>query len=179
MNFQAASVTVSLAILAGCASNQAPDVAGRIRDQLRTADLRSVTVSQDRTKGVVTLGGSVRQDADKGRAEQIAGSLAAGQVVADQIAVLPPGYESTARSVDSSLDKGIEANLDAALLQANVKGLHHSTTNGVVTLTGSLDSPASRAEAARVAAGVPNVQQVVNEIDVKNWHATSTPPGRE
>jgi osmotically-inducible protein OsmY len=179
MNAKPILIAGALAGLIACASNQAPEVSGRIREQLRTADLRSVTVSQDRTKGVVTLGGSVRQDADKGRAEQIAGLIAAGQVVADQIAVLPPGYEATVRSVDSSLDKGIEANLDAALLQANVKGLHHSTTNGVVTLTGNLDSPVARAEAARVAAGVPNVQQVVNEIDVRNWHATSTPPGRE
>lgn len=138
-----------------------------------------MSVSQDRTKGVVTLGGSVKQDADKARAEQIAGPLAGGQVVADQIAVLPPGYESTARSVDSSLDKGIEANLDAALTQANMKTVHHSTKNGVVTLTGNLDSPGARADAARVAAGVPNVQQVVNEIDVKNWHATTTPPARQ
>jgi hypothetical protein len=31
-----------------------------------------------------------------------------------------------------------------------------------------------RASAERVAAGVPNVRQVVNEIDVKNQRATSS-----
>src|SRR5579871_1391560 len=86
--------------LVGCAENRAPDVAGRIRDSLKQAGLNDVTVSQDRDKGVVTLGGNVNQDADKARAEQIAGPLASGQVVADQIAVLPAGNESAVKSID-------------------------------------------------------------------------------
>jgi hyperosmotically inducible periplasmic protein len=145
---------------------------------LKQAGLNAVTVSQDRNKGVVTLGGSVQQAPDKTRAEQIAQPIAQGQVVADEIAVIPNGYQSQARSVDSDLDRGIQANLDAALTQANIKGVSHTTKNGVVTLTGDLDTPQLRQNAERVAAGVPNVQQVVNEIDVKNQRATSTAPGQ-
>src|SRR5262249_20488721 len=125
-----------------------------------------------------TLGGNVNQDADKARAEQIAGPLAQGQVVADQIAVLPKDNESAARSIDSDLDKGIEDNLNAALKQANIKGISHSTKNGVVTLSGNLPSQAMRTNAEKLATGVPNVHQVVNEITVKNQRATSSSADR-
>ena len=167
-------VTLAVAGLVGCASDRAPDVSANVRNSLKQAGLNDVSVSQDREKGVVTLGGSVNQDADKARAEQIAKSQAAGQVVADQIAVLPPNNASEAKSVNSDLDSGIQSNLDASLKQANLNGVHHSTKNGVVTLTGNLSTNAHRADAERIAAAVPNVKQVVNEIDVKTRRATST-----
>ena len=169
---------LAAAALIGCTANRAPDVTAQIRNSLKQAGLNSVTVSQNRDKGVVTLGGNVAQTQDKARAEQIAQPLAQGQVVADEIAVLPNGYQSQARSVDSDLDKGIQANLDAALTQANIKGVSHSTKNGVVTLTGELETPQIRQYAEKVASGVPNVQQVVNEIDVKNQPATTTSRGQ-
>lgn len=164
--------------LMGCASNPAPDVAGKIRDSLKQAGLNNITVSQGRTKGVVTLGGNVNQQADKQRAEQIAQPIAAGQVVADEIAVLPNGDQSQVKTVNSDLDKGIQDNLDAALSQANIKGVSHTTKNGVVTLKGNLETPTLRQDVERLAVGVPNVKQVVNEIDVKNQRATSSSADR-
>src|SRR3954468_6576761 len=109
---------LAVAGLVGCSSTKAPDVAANIRNSLNQAGLNDVSVTQDRDKGVVRLGGNVKQQPDKDRAEQIARSLAAGQVVADEIAVLPAGYESTAKSVNSNLDDGIESNLKAAFTQA-------------------------------------------------------------
>jgi osmotically-inducible protein OsmY len=124
---------------------------------------------------VVTLGGQVGSDSDKSQAELIAKSLAGGQVVANQIAVVPPGAESDAKAVNADLDTGIEKNLDAALivnkLQKNVK---YTVKSGVVTLTGEVNSESLRTQAEQVAASVPNVQQVVNELQVKNQKATST-----
>jgi len=38
--------------------------------------------------------------------------------------------------------------------------------NGVVTLTGEVNSESTRTGAEQVAAGVPNVQQVVNDLQV-------------
>ncbi|HUB83558.1 MAG TPA: BON domain-containing protein [Bryobacteraceae bacterium] len=167
-------MALALAGLVGCATNQAPDVAGKIRDSLKQAGLNGVTVAQNRDKGVVTLGGNVSQDADKARAGQIAQPLAAGQVVANEIAVLPDKNDTAAKTVNSDLDRGIQDNLDAALTQAQIDGVHHVTKNGVVTLTGTLPTPALRAQAEQIADGVPNVAQVVNEIDVKNQRATTS-----
>lgn len=166
-----------LAILAGCSANtsRAPSVAGSIRQALDAANLKDVTVTQDRGKGVVTLGGHVAADAAKMQAESIARSLAGPQVVANQVAVIPPGYESAARTVNASLDKGIEGNLDAALIQASLrKGIDYKVKNGVVTLSGAVPSEADRTHAQNVALGVPNVQQVVNELQVKDQKASSS-----
>lgn len=178
MHLKAVVTGLMFMALLGCSTNQAPDVSGNIRNSLKQAGLSGVTVSQDRTKAVVTLGGTVQQEADKARAQQIASSGANGQVVANEISVLPKNDRSVAKNVTSDLDKGIQANLDAALTQANIRGIHHSTKNGVVTLTGDLNSSSERASAERIAAGVPNVQQVVNKIDVKNQKATTTSASR-
>ena len=164
-------------ILAGCSQTPAKsaDVAGNIRQSLDQAGFKDVSVSQDREKGVVTLGGHVESDGDKAQAEAIAKSIAGGQVVSDQIAVVPPGAESDARTINSDLDKGIELNLDAALIAGNMHdGVKYAVKNHVVTLTGEVDSQSKRRDAARVAGSVPNVQQVVNELQVKNQKATSS-----
>jgi len=173
MHWKVSVMILTAAALIGC-SSKAPDVAANIRNSLDQAGLKDVSVSQNRDKGVVTLEGHVTQQPERDKAEQIAKSMAGGQVVADEIAVLPAGNEGMAKDVNSDLDKGIEANLDAALRQARMKNVSHSTKNGVVTLKGDLDTPARRTEAERLAANVPNVQQVVNQIDVKHRRATTT-----
>jgi hyperosmotically inducible protein len=167
---------VAAGILAGCSHTvKPPDVASSIRTALDQAGFKKVSVNQDRDKGVVTLGGQVGADADKAQAEALAKSLAGGEVVADQIAVLPLGAESDARTMNSDLDNGIEQNLDAALIQSKLrKGVKCAVKSGVVTLTGEVDSQSKRRDVAKVAAAVPNVQQVVNELQVKNQKASSS-----
>jgi hyperosmotically inducible protein len=162
--------------LAGCTEmpTKSPDVSDGIRNSLDHARLTDVSVSQDRDKGVVTLGGHVEADGDKAQAESIATSIAGGQVVANQIAVRPRGFERDAKAVTADLDKGIEQNLDAALIQNRLHDeVKYGVTTGVVTLTGEVDSQRRRAEAEKVASSVPNVEQVVNELQVKNQKATS------
>ena len=61
------------------------------RKSLDQAGYNDVRVSQDRDKGVVTLTGNVLTESDKVQAESIAKNGAGSQVVADQIAVRPPG----------------------------------------------------------------------------------------
>jgi hyperosmotically inducible periplasmic protein len=162
--------------LAGCSNtSKSPDVSDAIRKNLDQSGLKDVSVNQDRDKGVVTLGGHVAYDADKSQAESIAKSNAGNQVVANEIAVVPPGIEHDAKAVNSDLDKGIEKNLDAALIRARLnKDVKYDVKNGVVTLTGKVNSQGRRTMAESIASKVPNVQQVVNELDVKNQKATSS-----
>jgi len=164
-------------ILAGCSATatKSPDVSGSIRTSLDQAGFKDVSVSQDRDKGVVTLGGQVASQNDKSRAESIAKSFAGTQVVADQIAVIPVGAENEAKAVNSDLDEGIEKNLDAALIQNRLhKSVKYEVKSGVVTLTGEVNSENKRTLAENVATGVPNVQQVVNDLQVKNQKASSS-----
>ena len=171
-----ATLFMAIGALVGCSTApQTPDVAGSIRQSIGQAGIKNVSVDQDRTKGVVTLGGHVLVDADKVRADQIARSLAGGQVVANQIEVTPQGLESVTKTVDEKLDKAIGSNLDAALIQSGWdKAIKHAEKNGVVTLSGNVDSQQLRADIERVAASIPNVQQVVNTLQVKDQKASST-----
>ena len=166
----------AIGTVVGCSrfSAKSPDVSDSIRKALDQAGLKDVSVSQDRDKGIVTLGGQVVSNDQKAQAESLAKSIAGAEVVADQIAVLPAGAEREAKAMNSDLDQGIEKNLDAALIQNK---MHHdvkySVKSGVVTLTGGVNSPDKRTFAEKVATGVPNVQQVVNNLQVKNQKATS------
>ena len=165
------------AVLASCSKpeTKSPEVSDSIRKSLDQAGFKDVSVSQDRDKGVVTLSGHVPATADKAQAESIAKSMSEGQVVANEVSVIPPGAESDAKAVISDVDKGIEKNLDAALIQNQMnKGIKYSVKSGVVTLTGDVNSQARRAQVAKIAAGVPNVQQVVNELQIKDQKATSS-----
>jgi hyperosmotically inducible periplasmic protein len=167
----------TIGAFSGCSntSTKSPDVAGAIRTSLDQAGLKDVGVSQDRDKGVVTLTGTTATDADKLQAESITKSIAGSQVVADQIAVRPPGDESLAKKVDSDLDKGIEKNFDAVLVSHRLDGtVKYDVKNGVVTLTGDVNSQSKRAYVENLANTVPHVKQVVNELQVKNQKATSS-----
>jgi osmotically-inducible protein OsmY len=166
--------------LAGCAttssttSPKTADVSDSIRTSLDQANLKDVSVNQDRDKGVVTLGGHVAADGDKSQAESIARSMAGNQVVSNEIAVIPPGAESEAKKVNSDLDKGIESNLDAALIKDRLhESVKYAVKNHVVTLTGEVDSQSKRVRAGEVASAVLNVEQVVNELQVKGQKASS------
>ncbi len=175
--FRIATATAVLAagLLAGCSSvPKSPAVSDNIRKSIEQAGIKGVSVTQDRDKGVVTLSGHVTSDADKASANQIAQSLATGQVVAAQVAVLPATGSGTPKTIYADLDKGIESNLDAALISGGYKtGIGHSTKNEVVILTGSVDTEDQRDQIGTIAQGVPNTQQVVNEIRTRHQKATS------
>ncbi len=176
MSFAAAAV-LFVTGLAGCSRSdtQSPAVADEIRKSLDQSGYKDVSVSQDREKGVVTLTGHVAADSDKQQVESIAKSMSVGQVVADEIQVLPAGAEHDAKAVDSDLDNGIDKNLDAALIQNRLnKDISYDVKNGVVTLKGNVNSEIRRNQAAHIASSVPNVQQVVNELQVKNQKASSS-----
>jgi hyperosmotically inducible periplasmic protein len=162
--------------LSGCSTTQkSPDVANQIRSSLDQAGLKDVDVKQDRDKGVVTLTGTTASDADKAQAESVAKSIATNDIVANEIAVRPPGQESTARDTDADFDKAIEKNFDAVLVQHRLEhSVKYDVKNGVVTLTGDVHSRAQRKGVEKLAAGVPNVKQVVNELQVKNQKASSS-----
>jgi hyperosmotically inducible periplasmic protein len=168
---------LTVGIMTGCSqtATKSPDVSDSIRKSLDQAGFKDVTVSQDRDKGIVTLGGQVASDNDKSQAESLAKSFAGAQVVANQIAVIPVGVEKEAKAVNSDLDKGIEKNLDAALIQNKMHdNVKYDVKSGVVTLTGEVNSQSKRDRAEEVATKVPNVKQVVNDLQVKNQKASSS-----
>ena len=168
---------VTVGLLAACSETapKSPDVSDSIRKSLDQAGFKDVSVTQDRDKGIVTLGGQVASEDDKSRAQSLTKSLAGAQVVANQIAVVPVGVEKEAKAVNSDLDQGIEKNLDAALIVNNMHdSVKYEVKSGVVTLNGEVNSQNNRNQAEKVATSVPNVKQVVNYLQVKNQKASSS-----
>jgi hyperosmotically inducible protein len=158
-----------------------PDVSGQIKDGLKANNLANVDVKEDRDKGVITLTGDVKSDQEKAQAEDIAKQNAGGLVIANEIGVRPEGAEGDAKKIDNNLDKAIEDNYRAALTANGLDELHISfdSKNGVITIKGNVDTPAQRSQAEKVAAKVPNVEQVVNVIEVKGAKGHRRPAAGE
>ena len=73
------------------------------------------------------------------------------------------------------MDDRIKKNLDAALIENKMHDdVKYDVKVGVVTLTGEVAAQALRGDAQRIAQAVPNVQHVVNKLDVKNQKAISS-----
>ena len=74
----------------------------------------------------------------------------------------------------SALDDGIEENFKAQLIQNKLDGVDYDSTEGVLTLKGNVKTATERERAEKLAAAVPNVKQVVNEIEISGQTATAT-----
>lgn len=172
-----AIVTLLLLIVGtGCSRHLSRDVKDNVKKSLEQAGINDVKVDQDRDTGVVTLSGQVRSEDEKARAETVAKTAARNQVVSNQIAVRPVGFESQAKEIASDLDAGIESNFHAALISNRMdKDVQCEAKNGVLTLKGEVNSQAKRDQLEKLAASIPNVKQVVNETQVKGQKATTTP----
>jgi hyperosmotically inducible protein len=157
--------------IAGCHNQPAhADEKSAVTNALNSNNLNNVSVSQDRDKGVMTLTGDVSSDDLKSQAENIAKQAAPDYTIADQIGVRPPGAEGQAKSVASNLDSGIEDNFKASIKahkNLDDQSIHASAKNGTLVLKGSVKTAQQKREAESLAKKVPNVQQVVNELEIK------------
>lgn len=157
--------------IAGCQSKTAhPDEKSAVTNSLNSSNLKDVSVSQDQEKGVMTLTGNVDTDDQKSQAAALAKQAAPDYTIADEIGVRPPGAESQAKAVDSNLDNAIEDNYKASIKahkNLDDQSIDYSAKNGTLMLKGSVKTAAQKREAEKLAKDVPNVQQVVNEIEVK------------
>jgi osmotically-inducible protein OsmY len=160
-----------LTVAIGCTSNKAstPDVKSQVTTALDNAGYKDLKVDVNHDKELVTLTGDVKTQEDKNRAEELAKTTAAGYVVSDEIGVRPEGDESSARKIDSNVDSAIEKDFKAVIIANRMEKQHirFDAKNGVLTLKGNVDNSGEREQVEKLAAGVPNVQQVVNELDVK------------
>jgi len=173
--FASAALLAGVLFVVGCKSSH-PDEKSIVTNALSINNLSSVGVSQDREKGVMTLTGTVDSQDLKNQAESLAKQAAPDYTIADEIGVRPPG-DSAAGSAASNRDSAIEDNFKAEIKEhkaLNDQSIHASAKNGTIILTGSVRTVAQKREAEKLAKGVPNVQQVVNELEVKpSKHSTA------
>ncbi len=169
--FAVSMLLVGLLAVASCSNRRADrnsykDAVSRALEQ---ADLKGVRVTEDQDKNTITLGGKLHSDEAKARAGEIARSAAPGRVIANEISVQPVGAESEAKNATANIDDGIEKDYKAALISSHLDKQHirFAASNGVLTLKGTVKSARQRQEAETLATAVPNVKQVINEIDVR------------
>ena len=157
-------------MLAGCNQNKHPDEKDAVNNALTANNLGAVKVSQDRDKAVMTLKGDLESEDKKDQAQTVAKEAAPDYVIANEIGVRPPD-NGQSKAVDSSQDDGIEDNYKAALKahqDLDGQSISYKAKNGTLVLSGSVKTPAQKSEAARLAKTIPNVKQVVNQIEVKS-----------
>ena len=161
----------ALLLCTACTSNSGDNVSYKdsVKKALEQAELTEVSVAEDRDKNTVTLEGTVHSGDAKARATDVAKATAVGRIVVNQISVQPIGAESDAKKIASNVDEAIEKNYKAALIVNGLdkQSISFEAKNGVLTLKGSVKTVKQREEAQNAAATVPNVQQVLNQIEVK------------
>ena len=164
--FATLCVLAALLLTVACSRRDNVSYKDEVKKALEQAELKDVTVSEDRDKNTITLGGTVHSDEAKAKAGDVAKASANTRIIANEISVQPVGAESAAKDVASNLDEGIEKDYKAALIASGLDKQHvrFKAKNGVLTLTGSVKNGNERQETAKLAAGIPHTQQVLNQI---------------
>jgi len=139
-----------------------------VKKALEQADYKDVTVDEDSNKNTITLGGKLHSENAKQQASEVAQSASGGRTIVNQISVEPVGVESEARKIESNTDDAIEKNYKVQLIAKGLdkQDIRFDAKNGVLTLKGSVKDVRQREVAEQVASSVPNVAQVVNQIEV-------------
>ena len=172
-----AMILSGILVLAGCQNHPLhPDERSGVANALNNNNLNSVSVSQDRDKGVMTLTGNVGSNDLRSQAESLAKQAAPDYTIADEIGVRPAG-NSQAGTVASNLDTAIEHNFKAAIKEhqnLDDQSIGYQAKNGTLVLKGSVKTVVQKKEAGDLAKEIPNVLQVVNEIKVEpKKHSTA------
>jgi hyperosmotically inducible protein len=165
-------LTVAAALsLGACSSTQSPGQ--QLDDATITASVKAklaadpevnpFNIDVDTDAGVVTLRGTVEDREAKTEAVKLARGTSGVRSVRDEIKV----GETTAgqRVDDAALVAEIEGRI-AADPDLNPFNIDVDANQGVVSLSGTVTSEASRAKAAEIARGVSGVVRVENQLKV-------------
>jgi hyperosmotically inducible protein len=169
-------LVVSMAVVA-CASTRTTKSAGeQVDDSVTTGRVKAALIADPTTKahqidvetfkGTVQLNGFVDSSASKERATEVARNTKGVTAVRNNLTV-----KTDARSAGDTVDdSAITAKVKAALAGDNRVRAHQvnvETREGVVQLTGFVDSSEAKQTAEELARSIDDVKSVDNEIDVK------------
>lgn len=166
-------------IVSGCHGGQHPDNRMAVYSALDQNDLRSVTVSQDRGAGTITLSGIVGSADRRDKAEQLAKQAAPGYQIVDRIQVQSAGLQSQIKTAaqQAQLDSAIESKYKAALAsdpKLKSQKIECYATNGTVTLRGRVRTREEWQQAEDLAKQLPDVQKVKNELRIAGGKSSNS-----
>jgi osmotically-inducible protein OsmY len=150
----------------GCSkpANQ-PDVESRVNEQLKTAKLDDkVKVDYKKDENAVHLSGKVDTAAEKARAEELAQQAVgtSGRVV-NEVAIEDVDMGKVDDRIEEQLGKMFE---DRTEWDFDGKGVTFDSKQGVVTITGHVESAAVKTKIGERARAVAGVKDVVNDLEV-------------
>jgi hyperosmotically inducible protein len=172
----AVMLVVTMAMVA-CASTRTQKSAGeQVDDSVTTGLVKSALIADPVTKahqidvevfkGTVQLNGFVDSAASKERATEVAKGTKGVHTVHNNLTV-----DTTHRSGEAVVDDGaITTKVKAALAEDSRTKAHQiniETHEGVVQLSGFVDTAEAKSTAASLAGAVEHVRSVNNQIDVK------------
>lgn len=166
------TVLTATLVLSGCRSNQHPDCRMAVYNALDKSNLRSINVAQDRGAGTLTLTGVVGSMDRRQQAETIAKQSAPGYQIADKIQIHTTGLQDDieAATQKAQLDSAIEDKFRAQLSnEPSLKSekIQYTAFHGTLTLKGTVRNSKERQQAEDLAKKVPDVQHVINELQVR------------
>jgi hyperosmotically inducible periplasmic protein len=162
------ALLVTLSTLA-CTKSHDNSYKESVQRALEQSELKGVSVAEDKDKNTITLTGKLHSEDAKQQAGQLAQAAAGTRIVANEISVQPMGLESEAKEINSNLDDAVEKNFKAALIAHGLdkQSIDYKAKNGLLRLTGNVKTTQQRQQAEQIAQAVPNVAQVLNQIEVK------------
>jgi hyperosmotically inducible protein len=176
-SFRAGIVAIALAALAACAASRTQQSTGEhIDDSIITAKVKTALIDDPATKarqievdtfrGTVQLNGFVDSADEKAAASRVAHSVDGVQNVRNNLSV---GH--TDRSAGEVVDDSVVTTKVKAALVAEpatkARDITVVTRDGIVQLSGFVDSATEKSTAAEVAQGVNGVKEVRNDLQIK------------
>ncbi|GAB2687097.1 BON domain-containing protein [Aliiglaciecola aliphaticivorans] len=140
---------------------------------LFNGNLDSFDINTDVNDGVIVLTGKVDTEVDKALAEELMISLDGVEDVDNQLTVITDNDNSddsdTAQIMQTLKDSKVESVVKTRLLfESEVSGtdIEVEVEDGIVTLTGELDSNAERELAVTIAENTDDVKNVVSNLTI-------------
>ena len=177
--FAALIASGALLTVAACSSTRTQRAPGeQIDDAALLTSVKSALVSDpvteageinvDVNRGTVKLSGFVDTQQEKSKAGDVARGVDGVKTVQNDIAVKTEN-SSTGEVID---DSALTAKVKTALIESSDTKAHQinvETKQGVVQLSGFVDTAAAKSAATNVAKSVTGVKDVKNELSVKSY----------
>ena len=172
----ALSLSIGLGATACTATHEDDNTGNRVEKALEDANLKDVNVDYDRDANVVHLKGKVDSADQKQQAERIAETAVgtSGKVLNElEVEGMDEDrMETVDDQIKSRLNDAVNAN--ERLSEQNID---FYVNNGVVTVTGEVDTQAQREQISQLVKGTPGVKDFANELTINK--STDRRPSRK
>lgn len=171
-----AVATLSLAIgmgAAACNTSTRADTGDRVEKALDDANLKDVNVDFDKNANVVHLKGKVNSADQKQQAERIAETAVgtSGKVLNEL--TVEGANEDRMETVDDQIKNRLNDAVKANQRLAD-QNIDFYVNNGVVTVTGEVESQAQKEQIGQLVKGTPGVKDFANELTISKERSKSS-----